>query len=125
LVLHVSLHVLVFGSQTGVAAGQSVPVKHWTQEFVPSLQSAVESLHAPLSVLVHATQSPSGSLQTGVEPEQFASEVHPVVHVCEVGLQTPLAPVHWSGPVHWTQRFVVTSHTGVVPVHALESVEVH
>src|SRR5262249_32807151 len=119
------LHRLVVGSHTGVAAGQSLPVKHWTHVFVPSLQSAVEPVHAPFSVLVHATQSPSGSLQTGVEPEQFASVVHPTVHVCEPVLQTPFVPVHWLDSLHCTHRFVTTLHTGVAPVHACASVAVH
>src|SRR5262249_11828600 len=124
-VLQVSLHRLVVGSHTGVPAGQSLPVRHWTHVLVPSLQSAVEPVQAPFSVLVHATQSPSGSLQTGVEPEQFASVVHPTGHVFELVLQTPFWPVHWLDWVHWTHRFVATLHTGVAPVHAWESVEVH
>jgi hypothetical protein len=124
-VVQVDLHVFVVWSQTGFAGGQSAPVKHPTQVSVPVLQSGVEPLHAPLSVPVQGTQIPSGSLQTGVEPEQFASEVHPVVHVSEFVLQTPFAPVHCEDWMHWTHRFVVTLHTGVAPVHAWESVAVH
>jgi hypothetical protein len=122
---HAAWQVFVAGLQTGVAAGQSVVARHWTQVSVPTLQSAVVPAQAPGSAAVQATQRPSGSSQTGCEPEQFASLVQPTVHVCEVVLHRPFAPVHWVLSRQATQTWAVSSQTGAAPTHSVGSAVVH
>lgn len=47
------------------------------------------------------------------------------VHVLFARLQKGVAPPHCAAEVHWTQRCVDVLHTGVAPLHALESVVLH
>jgi hypothetical protein len=119
LFAHSALQVWVVGLQTGVSNGQSAPVRQTMQTFVASLQKGFGATHLAGLAVVHSTQMPSGSLQTGAELEQFASEAQPVVQTWVLVSHFPLAPVHSLFPLHWTQRFCATSQTGFAEVQAL------
>jgi hypothetical protein len=82
------------------------------------LQTGVVPPQAPGLVDVHPTHTPSGSLQTGSEPVHCASLEQPVVQVSETVSQMPVGAWQVVLLTHWTQRFVVASHTGVDPVQA-------
>jgi hypothetical protein len=100
LSVHSALQVWVVGLQTGVSTGQSAPLVQVTQVFVGTLQRGRGATHFSRLSAVHSTQIPSGSLQTGAELEQFASEVQPVVQTWVTRSHLPLAPVHWASELH-------------------------
>jgi hypothetical protein len=90
-----------------------------------TLHLGVVPVQAPVSVAVHATQMPSGSLQTGWLPEQSASFVQPVVQVSDDVLQMAVGALQVVLSMQGTQMCFVSSQTGVVPTHSPWSAAVH
>jgi hypothetical protein len=89
-------------------------------------QTEFGALHV-LSVAVHPTQKPSGSLHTGVAPEHCELLEQPAVHLSDWTSQIPSGALHCALPVHWTQMFLLSSQMGVADpaTHATESAAVH
>jgi len=105
-------------AQTGVVPEQLVLVRHCTHLLVAVLHSAVVPAHWALFVAVHWTQAPlvaqaerAGSLRAPQSPSP-AQAWH-----LSLLPQMGVAPLQLAAEVHWTQVFVVVSHTGVAPPH--------
>lgn len=99
-------------AQIGVLVGQLLSRRHATQ--APSgsqklLLGEVQSALAP-----HSTQPALAVLHTGVDPEHWASDVHPSTHTKRPGSQIGLAVPQSALLRHATQVLVAGAQNGSV-----------
>jgi hypothetical protein len=116
-------HVFVAVAQIGFAPEQAAFVRHSTHAFVVVLQTLVAPVHLVALVAVHCTQAPVVAQAARAGSFKTAHSVSPTQawHFSVVP-QIGVAPEQVAAEVHCTQVFVVVSHAGVAPVHAVVAV---
>jgi hypothetical protein len=98
--------------QIGVAVGHWLPTRQATQ--APSGSQNLPLCEAQSVLAPHSTQPALATLQTGVDPEHWASDVHPSTHTKRPGSQIGLAIPQSALLRHATQVLVAGSQSGSV-----------
>jgi hypothetical protein len=115
--------VFVAVAQMGFAPEHVALAKHSTQAFVVVLQTLVAPVHLVALVAVHWTHAPvvAQAARAGSFNAAHSGSAAHAWHFSVVP-QIGFDPEQVAAEVHSTQVYVVVSHAGAVPVHAVAAV---
>jgi hypothetical protein len=115
--------VFVAVAQLGLVPEQVAFVRHCTHALVVVLQTLVVPVHLVELVAVHCTQAPVVAQAARAGSFKTAHSVSPA-HAWHFSVdpQIGFAPEQVAADVHSTHEFVVVSHAGAAPAHAVAAV---